>query len=352
MSKTFYPLLIKNNCIKIVISLICLISLLLSGCSNESPNNINNKRENNSTPQQLQKTIIKEVPNYTYSKMVKHLESLKAIYNLDIQTFGKSVYQRDLYYIKLGSGTKKIAVTAGVHGREGITSLLTMKLIEEYAKKYEQQQNIVDYDLKDLFNKVSFYFIPMLNPDGIEIAINGIKQNQEFFTKANEGDSDFSHWKSNGRGVDLNKQFPADWEEVESSKNAHYKDFKGNTPLSEPESKALASLSQKENFAAVVCFHNSGSIIYWYYNQKGRKYQHDYKLAKAMAAKNGYQLIEPEESDKKAAGYKDWFIKEFEKPGFTIEISDGKAERPLPSSQLSRYFQENKEVLLELAKKL
>ena len=45
------------------------------------------------------------------------------------------------------------------------------------------------------------------------------------------------------------------------------------------------------------------------------------------------------------AGYKDWFIEKFRRPGYTIEV--GLGENPLPISQFNKIYSDNIKVLLE-----
>lgn len=333
----------------IFILLICCLLFNLTGCQNDH-NNSNSKIKQEDSP------IITAVSDYNYSQMEKQINQLDNKYeSIKVATIGKSLAKRNLYLLTLGNGKKKIGVIGGVHGRENITSLLTLKLVEDYARHLEQSQKIENYNLKKLLNKVTMYFIPMLNPDGIEIATHGIEnevKDKRFYHKANKGSSDFKRWKANGRGVDLNKQFPADWNQIESKDKPHFKNYKGTKPKSEPESQALVDLTCSKKFETVVAFHNSGNIIYWYYNQVGKEYSRDYKLAKQLSKETGYKLVPPEESSTAAAGYKDWFIKEFNQPGFTIEIGKGRTKKPLASDNLPKYFQENRTLLLELAQNI
>ncbi|MBM7623247.1 M14 family metallopeptidase [Sporohalobacter salinus] len=337
------------------ILIMLLISCLLfniTGCQNHQ----HNQKSNEPKVKQENSSIITPISNYNYSQMKKQINKLENKYdNIQVSTIGESLAKRNLYLLTLGNGEKGIGVVGGIHGRERITSLLILKIIEDYAKNLQDNKDIKNYDLNKLLNHVTFYFIPMLNPDGIEITSNGIKneiKNKNFYLEANEGSSNFKRWKANGRGVDLNKQFPANWKQVESENNPHFKNYKGPKPKSEPESQALADLTRNKNFKTVVAFHNSGNIIYWYYNQKGKQYKQDYKLAKKLSKENKYKLITPEESDTIAAGYKDWFIKEFNRPGFTIEVGKGKTKQPLPSKYLNKYFTENRTVLLKLAQNI
>jgi g-D-glutamyl-meso-diaminopimelate peptidase len=361
------PRLFQDKKLYLTITLITLLLALLA-CSREEekPQKIIEKQRNNDkikvnhrdkenikNQQKLADPIIVKTPNYTYTMLKKQLIKLEQNYNnyLQLSSIGKSVQGRKLYLLKVGTGKEKIGVIGGVHGREGITSLLTLKLAEDYIRVMIRGAKINNYNLTEILKKTSFYFIPMLNPDGVEIAINGIKKldNKEFYLVANQNSSDFKRWKANAHGVDLNKQFKANWQELKAEKRPHFAHYKGPSPESEPESKALADLTRQEEFDAVVAFHSSGDVIYWYYNQAEESYQRDYQLAKALSAKNGYRIVKAKESDKVAAGYKDWFIKKFHRPGFTIEIGSEINEKPLPSYELAKYFQENREVLLELA---
>jgi hypothetical protein len=57
-----------------------------------------------------------------------------------------------------------------------------------------------------------------------------------------------------------------------------------------------------------------------------------------MALASGYSLEEVPYASS-FAGYKDWFIQDFDRPGYTIEA--GLGENPLPISQLPEIFREN-----------
>ena len=62
-----------------------------------------------------------------------------------------------------------------------------------------------------------------------------------------------------------------------------------------------------------------------------------------MAQASGYRLEEiPYASS--FAGYKDWFIQDFDRPGYTIEAGEG--ENPLPLSQLPEMVRDNLPIFL------
>ena len=62
-----------------------------------------------------------------------------------------------------------------------------------------------------------------------------------------------------------------------------------------------------------------------------------------MAAASGYALSEIPYSSS-FAGYKDWFIQDFDRPGYTIEAGAG--ENPLPITQLPEMYRDNLPIFL------
>ena len=147
-------------------------------------------------------------------------------------------------------------------------------------------------------------------------------------------------WKlNNPTGVDLNLQFPAGWENAKQIKyeqgfiSPAPRDFVGESPLSEPESKAVYNFSIKHNFRLVIAFHTQGQEIYWQFqnfNPSNSEY-----IGNRFAQASGYLLAEtPYNSN--FAGYKDWFIQEYNRPGYTIEAGIG--ENPLPISQFDEIY--------------
>src|SRR5690606_173378 len=136
----------------------------------------------------------------------------------------------------------------------------------------------------------------------------------------NQGNTDFSGWKANIRGVDLNNQFPALWElEAERRiKEPAPRDFPGPAPLTEPEAIAMAELTRESNFQRVLAFHTQGRVIYWGF--ENLEPPESEQLALEFARVSGYAPIRTVDS---YAGYKDWFIQDWRRPGFTIELGQG-----------------------------
>ena len=89
-------------------------------------------------------------------------------YNLDLISIGQSEKGKNIWAVKLGKGKKSILINGSHHAREWLTTLLIMKMINAYAKAYESKSNIDGYST-NILDEVSLIFVPLLNPDGVQI---------------------------------------------------------------------------------------------------------------------------------------------------------------------------------------
>ena len=144
-----------------------------------------------------------------------------------------------------------------------------------------------------------------------------------------------SGWKSNIRGVDLNLQFPAGWDEARRIKFSQGftspapRDFVGFGPLTEPESLALYNFTLRRNFQLILAYHTQGKEIYWQFQNYAPERAEE--IGNVFSRVSSYTLAEvPYNSS--FAGYKDWFLQKYQRPGYTIEA--GLGENPLPISRV------------------
>ena len=290
--------------------------------------------------------------NYTYEVMENDIQGLKARYPfIEIGTAGKSVLGKNLHYIKLGNGPNEVFYNGSHHGLEWITSVLLMKFIENFSKSYAEGTNLGGYNVRDIWSKSTIYILPMVNPDGVNLVLDGLQRDNPFYSNLirwNNGSTDFSRvWQANIRGVDLNHNYDASWN---LSKQAEVAlgitgpgptRFSGTSPESEPESKATADFTRSHNFRLVLAYHSQGEIIYWTYSNIIPPDAQ--RIAELFSSASGYELSQTT-GIASYAGYKDWFIEKYRRPGFTIEVGDG--VNPLPISQFNKIYNDNLELLL------
>jgi len=277
---------------------------------------------------------------YGYVRMLKELADLKKRYGfIRIEYIGESVMGRPIPAVRIGGGSRKVHYNAAFHANEWITSRLLMAFIADYAEAVRSGGALLEMSAADLFESATLCAVPMVNPDGVELVQGGVSPDHPYYAELlrwNGGNDDFSGWKANIRGVDLNDQFPAYWEEERARRGTSGpgpRDYGGPAPLSEPEAAAIAGYVRRVGFELAIALHTQGREIYW--NYRGLEPDGSRQIAEKFAAASGYRAVALTGSD---AGFKDWFIREFRRPGFTVEAGFG--ENPLPPSLFGSIYQE------------
>ncbi len=278
------------------------------------------------------KSVVRTKGVYTYERMLGHLQALAKQYELlDVDIIGESVEQRAIYLVKLGHGSKKILLDGAHHGSEWISSFLLMTMIEHYAYHYHTGQPFYEYDLRELLSTYTLYVVPMVNPDGVEIVATSGRSSPNFdrLVAINGGSRDFTRWKANGRGVDLNRQYPTNWHLARNYGPPHpaWANYAGLGPLTEPEVIALDQLHREEQFCAHLTYHSVGNEVFYYYYQTGAWLERDRGLAQAVARLTGYRL---RHSSGGIGGMaRDHVVTTYRIPSLIIELGINKP-KPLP----------------------
>ena len=268
----------------------------------------------------------------------------------------QSAFGKPVRTLVIGEGPRRVLYTAAHHANEWITTPVILKFVEEFAEAIQNGGSVGGMDAGDLASSVTIYTVPMVNPDGVDLVTGALQPGKIPYETAAELSRSFPNipfpdgWKANLLGVDLNLQYPAGWLQAREIKYSQGydrpgpRDYVGRAPLNQLETRALVGYTEAIDPALVLAYHTQGKVIYWQFEDvfvPGAR-----ELGEKMARLSGYALEDtPYESA--FAGYKDWFIKYFGRPGYTIEVGEG--INPLPLSQFDEIYRDNLPILLTAA---
>lgn len=269
--------------------------------------------------------------------------------------FGKSVMGKSLYYITMGSGDRRVLYNAEHHANEWITTPVLLKFAEQLAKAYAFGDEIAGVSARSILSRSTVSLAPAVCPDGMDL-VTGELTGGAYYDGAvrianNFPDIPFPEgWKANIRGVDLNLQYPANWESAREIKFGQGftqpapRDYVGVSPLSAPESRAMYDYTVEFDPQAILAYHTQGNVIFWKYldmEPPGSR-----ELAYLLGDISGYAVEETPYASG-FAGYKDWFIQDYDRPGYTIEAGQG--VNPLPISDFDGIYSRNVGILVQTA---
>ncbi len=293
------------------------------------------------------KAIVKPM-EYDYFARQKLIDEICREYPfIRKMTIGKSCMGKEITALKIGSANEYALITAAFHGSERITSTILLMYIEQLAFSIKNDLSIEGVNAIRGLKGRGVIFVPCVNPDGCDISLLGKAAcGNDAARIARICKNDFTHWNANFRGVDINHNFNADWESLREKerKMGIYgpapSRFGGARPESEPETKALVDFCKKVRIRHVVALHSQGEVIYWDFGDNTPP--RSKRIAEILATAGGYALDVPV-SIADGGGFKDWFIEEFQKPGFTIEM--GKGVNPLPAQEAEEIYYKAREML-------
>ena len=266
-----------------------------------------------------------------YNKIKEDINNLKS--KCENFTIGRSLLGEEICCFHLGEKSgKQIVVEGGIHAREYISTLF---LIEE---------------IKYLLNKKidgGIYIIPILNPDGVRLVLDGADFIQDeklknFLIDVNNGE-DFSLWKANANAVDLNVNYDVFWGEgkqnVTKLSSANFIGYYAN---SEIENINFLNFIKNVNFSGSLSFHSKGEVIYYGFKLKGERLKKEKHIVKELSKINGYLPVKTKNS---TGGLSDYLSYYYKVPAFTIELGSDLLAHPINEKFLPQIFQKNKHII-------
>ena len=239
---------------------------------------------------------------------------------LQVVEYGRSVDNRPLYAIRMTEDVKSFMdhpahhlnrthyyIDGGNHSRETVNPPLVLRMVEDYARDYYGEENISGFDLKKILEESVLHFLPIPNPDGydlVKIGLDAVQTKAGLDAIKSVPDTDYSNYKANLRGVDLNRNYPS-W--VFDTEKKTWVDLREKNPgritnpsgelyggpygASEPEVKYKNEYILNYDFRQFLTFHSRGEVIFWNkyyfpdtYNNQARK------MAEIVNQVNGYRI--------------------------------------------------------------
>lgn len=266
---------------------------------------------------------------------------------LKYEPIGESRCGRKIESFSLGCEDEQVLFCGAFHGMEWLTSLLLFRFLETVCRCVETGGSVCGINIDRFLDRRGLIIIPCVNPDGVEISLNGECAAGKYERRVSEiADGKAHRWQANAFGVDINHNFNAGWRELRLREQncgisgPSITQYGGEMPESEPETKALTKLCRTRNIRHATAFHSQGEEIYWSYDSETPKRSR--LMAEVMARSSGYALSSPS-GLAIGGGFKDWFIEELKKPAFTVEIGIGR--NPLPASKLNEIYTRLEEML-------
>ena len=264
---------------------------------------------------------------YTYEDMVEDINKLRNNYPhiINVRVIGSSVEAVPIYMLELGKGSRQILVVGSLHAREWINTALLMDIIDTYASDYYGSKKVEGNPISHILDTHTIYFVPLANPDGVKLqqfGLDAFPSRKKSLNTMNGKSSNFTRWKSNIRGVDLNRNWNVQWDERKSGPINNFASpefYRGLWPESEPEVRAIADWVRSNNPRLMLDFHSSGEILFWYYYQKGTTLTRHRNIVEAMGEYTGYVVENPRTNKSANTSFTRWSVMEQNTPAVCVE---------------------------------
>lgn len=180
-----------------------------------------------------------------------------------VVSIGKTINGQDILAVKLTKNAKKtkdgakpsVLYASNQHAREWITPEMTRRLMHYYLDNYKTDKRV-----KKIVDSTELWFVLSANPDGYDYTFQDTSTR---LWRKNLRDINGDGAISTGDGVDLNRNFTYKWgyDDEGSSPNPTSETYRGASPASEPETKALDAFERRIGFDYGINYHSAAELI-------------------------------------------------------------------------------------------
>ncbi len=324
---------------------------------------------------------IEEGYDYLSRDIYQKALDLEAAYPeiIEVVEFGRSFDNKPLFALRM---TRNVAdymgseeanterthyyIDGGNHSRETVNPPIVLRMVEDYARDYYNNGYIKEFNLQQILNDSVLHFIPLPNPDGFDLVKQGlasVETTKGLNAIKSVGDTNYTNYKANLRGVDLNRNFPSvhfnlekkQWEDIwgkypswldRSEPGGEF--YSGPYPASEVETVAIMDYLIRYDFRQYLTFHSRGNLTYWHkyfytapYNNQTRKF------AEIINSVNGFTVAGL--SSGRGSGYfSDYTAGMTYKPTVTVETTASGSVLPTIRSKYQRVYDNIRHLPLHL----
>ncbi|MFJ4520457.1 M14 family zinc carboxypeptidase [Streptomyces sp. NPDC088810] len=210
-----------------------------------------------------------------------------------VESIGRTVKGQDILALKLTRNAKKskdgskpsVLYMSNQHAREWITPEMTRRLMHYYLDHYRTDKRV-----KKIVDSTELWFVLSANPDGYDYTF---KDSGTRLWRKNLRDVNGDGVISTGDGVDLNRNFRYKWgyDDEGSSPNPTSQTYRGASPGSEPETKALDGFEKRIGFRYGINYHSAAELLLYGVGWQVATPTPDDVLYKALAGTPGNSAV-------------------------------------------------------------
>ena len=275
---------------------------------------------------------------YTYEQMCIDIDYLANTYPdlVSVFSIGTSAEGRDIMAFTLGKGSKRVVMCASMHAREYISTNFIMYMADSYALGYVNNETRDGYSIRQSLDNVTLVIIPMVNPDGINLAQHGYEstKNSEYLSGLKTNSFGYRGWKANSNGVDLNNNFDILWY---SKGKPSFSGYSGPYAASEPETQAMQNFINDADYEIFASFHTQGQVLYWMDSICDQTLKQKFKPhIDRICREIGFTEMPPDTSVG-YSGYMTDYVRYFRKKmAMTIELCPYVGDYPYPETEFDK----------------